>query len=246
MEEQIAEGQKKTKLFIDFDDTLFNRNLFARRLFDILGRFQLTEVEKMESYKAVYKAGYAGILPHLEKLAELYPGKVSQEKFEEAKKGAMEFLSGNNLRQYLFPEAEKFLAGIDREKYDVFLITVGGVEFQKAKVEGSGVAKFFDSAHLIYTDAIGKDEALSQLVGKDEEFVLLDDKQSTLDTVKEKFPNSVVVQAGGGDLLRHLDPEASVNKESSEATISDQPEDKTADPEPDSMTSPEEYGPPVR
>lgn len=212
------EEKKKIKYFIDFDDTIFNTNLFGHRLFAFLKALGFSEDERIGSYTAVYDAGYAGIMAHLDKLAELHPNKLSPEDLEKAKAGVGEYLQ-NSLDKYLFPQTLEFLCNIDKEKYDIYLITVGNTDFQKAKVEGSEVANYFDPSHIIYTDTIDKDEVLSEYVGKDEHFILLDDKQRTLDKIKEKFLSSLVVQANGGELLKHIDPEASLSFEGQEIAV---------------------------
>lgn len=220
------EEKKKIKYFIDFDDTLFNRTLYGRRLFALLEMLGFTQDESLKAYTAVYDAGYKGIMAHLDKLAELYPDKLDQKRLVKAKAGVFDYLH-KDLNKYLFPQAAEFLSGIDQDKYDIYLITVGGTDFQRAKVEDSGTANFFSDDHVIYTGSTSKEDALARYVEAGEHFILLDDKQATLNRVKDKFPDSLVLQAGGGELLRYLDPEPSLQREGGNMDIPSEPTEAT-------------------
>ncbi|HOX41520.1 MAG TPA: hypothetical protein PK263_04980 [bacterium] len=202
----------KIKYFIDFDDTLFNRNKFWNALIEIMSKYGLEE-----EFKATYKhpelyrnGGYEGAKPHLmllKKQREELGGDITVfEKIGEEIEALFE-----RAPEFLYPEAIAFLQAIDRNKYDVKILTVGGKEFQRSKVKGSGIEELVGEANVIYTTQ-SKDAALagsgqdSKLVEPDEQFILLEDKQETIDAVRASFPNANVVRAVNGSLMEHLDP----------------------------------------
>lgn len=176
----------RTNLFIDFDDTLFDRNAFRRGLFEVMGSLGLSDEELETSYRAVYSDGYAGPLAQLAYINENIKSidlAVSKQKIDG-------FLSSAG--KYLYPNSIEFLQSIDRTKYCPMLLTVGGIEFQQAKVSNSGIEQYFDECY--YTTE-NKAQTLKNLVGSDEKFILIDDKDRELSAVVENFENAIVVKA---------------------------------------------------
>jgi len=187
----------KIKLFIDFDDTLFDRGRFVPDMFSIIKKYGFDDAEIEGSYKIVYSDGYDGIWSHLDYLHK------NVRTFDLA--GATEEIERflDTAPGYLFPEAVPFLEKVDRDKYDVRLLTVGGLEFQKLKVSKSGIEKCFDQCHY---SPVNKAAALKNLVSEGETFVLLDDKDRETLAVREAYPKSLAIQIEKGRLLGFLDP----------------------------------------
>ncbi len=187
----------KTKLFIDFDDTLFDGQKFKKDLFQIFYDLGFSEQEIKASYDAVYDSennGYAGVEAQLQYLNE----NVRNFDLPDALQKAWTLLK--DLKAYLFPETVSFLNQIDRDKYDVHILTVGGKDFQKTKVRNSGLEEIIGEDNCHYT-VDGKHLALSGLVGDNEHFILLEDKDSTIKEVSEKYPEATALKAEGGELL---------------------------------------------
>lgn len=187
----------KTKLFIDFDDTLFDRGRFVPDMFSIIRKYGFDDEEIEGSYKIVYSDGYEGIWSHLAYLHE----NVRSFDLNAATKDIEKFLDA--AKSYLFPGAVPFLEKVNRNIYDLRLLTVGGLEFQKLKVSKSGIEKYFDQCHY---SIVNKAAALENLVGKDEIFVLLDDKEREIVAVRAAYPKSLAIQIEKGRLLECLNP----------------------------------------
>lgn len=185
----------KTKLFIDFDDTLFNRNKFRDDLFKIFEELGFTKEDLEKSYKAVYKDGYDGAIAQLDYLHQ----NVKKFDLKAAKKKVNEFLS--NLESYLYEEAIPFLKAIDKKKYEINLITVGGIDFQKSKVVGAKVGEYFDNMYFTLQE---KKEKLSEFLEKSASFILLDDKEKEVGNVRKYFPNAKTIQVVKGKLNQYL------------------------------------------
>src|SRR3989344_1350984 len=185
----------KTKLFIDFDDTLFDRNTFRQRLISLIKKQGFSDKEVEDGYKAVYKNnGYDGVWTHLEYLHK----KVRPIDLEKATSDVDSlFLEAKKL---LFPDALKFLRQIDRKKYEVNLITVGGLEFQKEKVKACEILSVFDNCYFTTEE---KADMLAKLVG-DKFFILLEDKDEKIKSVRKRFPRALVIKAEKSKLLDSL------------------------------------------
>lgn len=185
----------KTKLFIDFDDTLFDRDTFKKRLVLLIKKQGFSDREVEEGYKAVYKnKGYDGVWAHLEHLHQ------STRPIDLDKAGSDVEGLFFGAKKLLFPDTLKFIKGLDREKYEVNLITVGGLEFQKKKVSACEIESLFDNCYFTTEE---KAEVLAKLVS-DDFFILLEDKDETIKSVKERFPKALVIKAEKGKLLDNL------------------------------------------
>ena len=111
-----------------------------------------------------------------------------------------------DLKSYLFPGSIQFIESINRQKYDLFLITVGGIEFQQEKVRNSGIEELIGESNCIYTTE-AKEDALHEYINQEELFYLLEDKAETIRKVQQAYPNAVVFEAANGDIKEYNDPE---------------------------------------
>lgn len=186
----------KTKIFIDFDDTLFDRGRFVPDLFGIIEKFGFTDDEIISSYQMVYHDGYDGVWAHMKFLHD----KVRPFDLSLAETKMKEFLDRTS--SYLFPEAMSFLQGINKNFFDIQLLTVGGINFQKMKIEGAGISKFFDYCN--YTTK-NKAATLNSLVSTDDFFILVEDKDREIKEVNKKFPYAMTIQVRDGKLLKNLE-----------------------------------------
>jgi hypothetical protein len=178
-----------------------------------MGSFGLTDEELEDSYRAVYTDGYAGPLAQLAYINE----NIKPINLAISKQKIDGFLS--DAGKYLYPNAIEFLESIDRSKYCPRLITVGGVEFQKAKVCNSGIEQYFDEC--CYTTE-NKAQALKSLVSPDESFILIDDKDRELSAVAESFENATVVKAEPEKLSELIEGSINNNGEGNPSIESEQ------------------------
>lgn len=186
----------KTKLFIDFDDTLFDRDTFKERLVSLIKKQGFSDEEVEAGYREVYKNnGYEGVWAHLEYLHQ----NVRPIDMDKAKLDINDLFSG--AKELLFSDVLKFLNSLDKKKYEINLITVGGLEFQRKKVSACEIEPLFDNCYFTTEE---KSEALADLVGDDESFVLLEDKDETIESVKKIFPKAMVLKAEKDNLLKNL------------------------------------------
>ncbi|OGD65790.1 hypothetical protein A2215_01070 [Candidatus Berkelbacteria bacterium RIFOXYA2_FULL_43_10] len=174
----------KIKLFIDFDGTLFDTKCFKAKIFGVfleLG-FSAEEIEK--SYFEECRDYLYNPIDQAKNLCELreFDLESAIAKLREAE--SISF-------QCVYDDSLEFLENIDRQKYEVVLLTLGDIGFQKAKFDNSGLNKYFDDA--LFTK-LQKWEYLKDVVGAGEKFILIDDRGDTCAKVAENFPDSKTLE----------------------------------------------------
>lgn len=170
----------KTKLFIDFDGTIFSTLAFRDKMFEIFTMAGFDEEEIKNTYAAesldyLYSAN--GNLERLQKIHE-YDIEKANLRMDKLIKTSKDFM---------FPDFDEFIQSVDREKYELDLITLGDLEFQKAKVEASGIVKYFDN---VYYCEKQKWDYLDDLVELNDKFIIIDDRADTLERISKKFKRS--------------------------------------------------------
>lgn len=187
----------KTKLFIDFDKTLFNTDLFKERIFKVFSQMGFSQSEIDQTYFAESLSGKYDTNGQIEKLIKL---RQFDTKIAEMKIKSIIFDAGN----MLYNDSAEFLDGVNRKKYETDLLTFGDVDFQKKKLVRSGLKEKFDNCY--YTD-IEKYKYLEDLVEKDEFFIVIDDRGDALERISQNFLKAFMIL-----ITRDLDSTPGNNK----------------------------------
>ena len=176
----------KIKLFIDFDNTLFDTRLLKKILFGMLESVGFSNEEISFSYKDVCR---------------MYDNNYSPEKHAEFLSKIRPFDKRSTLRKindsiresskYLFHDSIDFLTRLDREKFEIILLSYGDKKFQSDKVEWSGVEKYFDRLYFCQEE---KWIFLKKLVKLKENFIIIDDRGDALNEIKKRFVNSLTIK----------------------------------------------------
>jgi len=173
----------KIKLFIDFDGTLFDTSKFKRGMFDIFEKAGFTSDQVLTAYQAECldaKFSITGLIERLKKdqkfNVSLAEARVSDLYAQAAK--------------MVYEDTEEFLQKIDRNRYQIIMLTLGDPSFQHKKVENSGLEKYFDE--ILYTE-LQKWDYLDRIVKKNEKFVIVDDRADAISKIAKKFPNSLAL-----------------------------------------------------
>lgn len=177
------------KIFIDFDDVLFNTKRFKK---DIEGIFAKHGISKDVFEKYYYHQsgendqGVYDPEKQLTEVERMLGADLSNLKIE-----LEEFLEKTS--EYVFPGAVDFLKSFRKE--ELFILSFGSKDFQKLKIEKTGLGNYFE--RIIITDE-RKGEALKDLVEKEEinisqgeEVYFIDDRCKFLDELKKFFPQSI-------------------------------------------------------
>jgi len=170
----------KTKIFVDFDGTIFNTQAFREKLFDIFVMAGFDEDEIRNTYVAesldfLYSAH--GQMKRLFKIHEF--------DMEKAKKRLDKLIKSAS--DLLFDDFEPFIKNIDRNRFLVNLMTLGNIEFQKKRVEALCIGHFFDN--IYYCDK-QKWDFLDDIVDINEKFIIIDDRADTMEKIAKKFKRS--------------------------------------------------------
>jgi len=172
------------KIFLDFDDVLFNTKSFKRGL---IGVFKKNGVSKKD-FLATYKDYPTITRKGLKKYDPFRQIKLLEKKLgidgEKTKRDMLKFLE--SCKKFVFSDVKNFLRHFD--KNELFLISYGHTGFQDKKIENCGIAKYF--REIVVTDKM-KAEIIRRFAGKKEKMIFLDDRTDQIEEVKKNFPQSI-------------------------------------------------------
>lgn len=171
------------KIFIDFDDSLFNTKKFREKLVDI---FLANGVSRKDFFATYYD--YPQKTSHgLKKYDPIRQIKMLNETLALNKKklgkDLKEFIK--DTKKYVFSDVASFLE-ICRRK-DLYLISFGYTDFQFKKIKNSGLRVAFRK--MMITDN-NKNITIKSFVHKEEKFVFIDDRIENINLIKKSFPAS--------------------------------------------------------
>lgn len=174
----------KTKIFIDFDGTIFDTDSFRILTWNAFAKagFSYARIEK--TYAAACSDYKYSPQKQLELLARQEQGD---------KTTALYLVSQLYLHapKMIFADAISFLGGVDRAMFQVNLLSMGDQDFQRAKIESSLVSNFFDNVYI--TDE-QKWTYLDRLVDVPDQFIFIDDRSDTVHNMARKFINSLSIE----------------------------------------------------
>ncbi|MDD3498672.1 MAG: hypothetical protein PHH24_04210 [Candidatus Moranbacteria bacterium] len=176
------------KIFIDFDDVIFNTNKFKDDLIKIFLDNGVSEEEFKDHYYN-YPPNTDGdarlktyfFERHIKVLGENID--IDEDKL---KKDVSDFFSDTS--SYVFPDAIDFLNSF--EKNDLCIVSFGGRELLEMKIGNSGVTNLVRDVILteeLKESAIG-DSIRREKIKRYEDKFFLDDRMDQIKSVKEKFP----------------------------------------------------------
>lgn len=177
------------KIFVDFDDVIFNAKKFKEDLIRVFVRHGITRHEFENSYYTFQKkAQLEGKYYDPKKQIEVLRRRNNIDHLE-LDRDLDAFMA--DLGKYVFPDACKFLESY--KKKDLYLITYGHVKFQQAKIRGSGLRKYFRRVVISKDDKIN---IIKKTISRDnfsrgERVILIDDRPEQIEKV-EAVRKSVV------------------------------------------------------
>lgn len=172
------------KIFLDFDDCLFDTQAFYVELQNIFEGFGVSE----ELFKKSYQEIRAEFPPggwcysfdaHINRLQQ----NVS---FDEESLRQKLAVFSTDTKKFLFPDVEDFLILLRENAFRIFILSFGDTEHQMAKISGTGISQFIE--RNIITDK-DKGEALRSEIDDDEKDTwFFDDRMKYIESVKRAFP----------------------------------------------------------
>lgn len=172
------------KIFIDFDDVIFNAKRFKKDLIDVFLKNGITRQEFDNSYytfqkKAQVEGKFYDPKNQIKVLKKRF--KINKEKLE---KDLDYFLA--DMSKYIFPDVHDFLSCFPKK--DLYLITYGHVRFQRKKIRNSGMSKYFKKI------LISKDHKVNIVLEEckkygfspeKEDILLIDDRPEQIEKTEE-------------------------------------------------------------
>ncbi len=177
------------KVFVDFDDVLFNTGAFVVHLKSIFADFGISEELFTETYNALRTTAHGGnFCYHFDK----HVAKIREHKAvdEAALIGALE-VALKNTEAFVFADSIDFLRFLTERGHDVRVISFGDQGFQTNKIQASGITPF---VHQVIVTNEDKEVAMSHVLGDSTEpAYFFDDRVFFLESVKKTFPQVVCV-----------------------------------------------------
>ncbi len=179
------------KIFVDFDNTIFDtHNSFAEKVFDIFDNYGISRdvLKKVISgfSSTTYEGGQCHSLLGFMQVAIKSTGKqINQIAFENEVKYFLE-----DLEYCVYEDFYKFAN--DFYKKDLIILSYGDHDFQRQKIDGSGVSQFFVDTIITQGDkAVEIKKYMQNFPG--ESAVLVDDKSEYFKSVKKLPLNTKTV-----------------------------------------------------
>ena len=130
----------KTKLFIDFDGTMFNTASFKDVMFDVFLKLGFNQTDIQNTYMAECMDYKYHVDRNLDRLM-----KIKDVDLADAKEKIRAMF--HKVPDFLFEDTIEVLKSIDRDKYELNLLTFGDEDFQQNKVKSSRLEKHFDNVY---------------------------------------------------------------------------------------------------
>lgn len=174
----------KEKIFIDLDGTVIDTAKFRDQIFAVFLRQGFT----LETLVAAYRTECLNYNFSLKKYTDIL---YRKKKFNISLLNARIDFLFQSIPKLIFPDVLDFIYKVDKSKFELILLTLGNPEFQKLKFENSGLTRYFDK---VYYCEEQKWIFLDSIVGKNERFILLDDRGDTVDLVRKRFPGALAIE----------------------------------------------------
>ena len=190
------------KVFFDLDDTLIRTGEIKeglRELFrnpDGADGMTFSDEEIDTAYRAVYKEGYEGPMAQLDCMWR----SIRKFDLDKANERLDTMLDECVSPEIVYEDVLNYLLKLRDEGHDIYLVTVGNPWYQRQKAEKSGVESIVGSDRCIYTEDAKHDEIRKYLDNSEEQFIFVEDKDSTIGAVRESHPNAIIVKAENGSL----------------------------------------------
>jgi FMN phosphatase YigB (HAD superfamily) len=183
------------KIFIDFDDVLFDTKRFISDIKVVFAKNGISENVFRKYYKDTRIKG-EGIVRKYDPYAQM---KRMKAQGLEISKVENEFKNlVRNTRKYIFKDASSFLKKMKKE--ELHIVSYGDKKFQKEKIINSGIAGYFKKIMIIeVSKAVAIKKILKRKNVGGEALVFIDDREIFLKDIKKSYPGMVTI------LMRRLE-----------------------------------------
>ena len=176
----------RVKIFIDFDDVLFNTKSFIADMEAVFKKHGISKDIFYETYQS--DGNFSG---KINSKMRSYDPSLQFKKIREKVKIDTRHLQSDfenlvkDTSKYIFEDVKNFLYKL--QKKDIFLLSFGTNKFQNKKIKNSGIEKYFNK--IIIVEQYEKGKAIEKIIGKSREsFCFIDDRVAFLAEVKIRYP----------------------------------------------------------
>jgi len=138
------------KIFIDFDDVLFNTKNFIEDIKNIFKKFGISEKIFYETYRDRIRNS-DNKNEEMRTYDPLFNFKKIKEKIKiDTKKLENDFnILIKNTSKYIFGDTENFFRNVDKK--NIFILSFGKNKFQEEKIINSGIGKYINKIIVVVT-----------------------------------------------------------------------------------------------
>jgi FMN phosphatase YigB (HAD superfamily) len=174
------------KIFIDFDDVLFNTNSFVEDIEKIFAGHGVSEKVFKKYYREPKSEKESKIIRKYNPYEQIKRIKASGIRIGALDKSLKSFLK--DTRKYLFKDGKKFLNKLKKE--DLYVVSYGDRKFQMEKIKNSGIAKYFKKIVIAdVSKAVGIRKILKcRNIIPGEALIFIDDRAKFLEDIKKSYP----------------------------------------------------------
>lgn len=175
------------KIFLDFDDTLFNTKAFGerlRRVFDAHGIPRDVQARTATALKDGTAGGWYSPEKHIALLAEACH-------FDDARLRSDIDDALLDMQGLLFPGVVDFLSLMKERSHTLFIISYGDRAFQMKKIHGTGIEHFFEKILVTQEDKVVALDGEHRAEKEDTWFV--EDRVRYIASVKKTWPGITTV-----------------------------------------------------
>lgn len=177
------------KIFVDFDDVLFNTKDFLYDIEDIFKKNGISEKIFRRYYKdGSEKKGDEKVRKYNPK-EQIKRIKAAGFETKKAEKEISRLLKHTS--KYIFADGIAFLKKLKEE--ELYIVSFGEKRFQGEKIKNSGIGKYFKKILIVdVSKAVGIKKVLSKKnIEPGEALIFLDDRVKFLRDIKKSYPGMV-------------------------------------------------------
>lgn len=178
------------KIFLDFDDVLFETKKFKEDYFKLFERHKISREVFDECYydheqKSKNVRAYDP-MKHIGRICERAQVDISKIKPQ------IEMFTKDTSR-YVFSDVENFLKNFKRN--ELYIISYSLTNFQQAKIFNSGIAQLFERVEIVSeSKAKAIEKNISQnIIDSRDKIYFVDDRIEHIEIVKSKYPKCITI-----------------------------------------------------
>lgn len=196
------------KVFLDWDDTLFNTRDFIKDLSLLFVPLGISSDVYTETRKHAYVMfdAITDVYDIELHLAQFVKNKADFDIIEAARLVDI-FLEDTS--KYVFADVRQFLENMKEKKVDCYILSFGQSDFQRKKIAGAGLNGYFRDVLIVQNEKYKTMAFFSE--DSKESVWFFDDRVEYIDTMKQMLPWVKIVQVSRKEGRYHDDQSSATN-----------------------------------